>query len=167
MRKIFIPSFLLIIFGCFLLTVSWADESMPSFRNPPSGYEAFPMKNEQPTDNNSALATSLYDMSPQELVKHDINDASGKSLGKIIDVISNRRNKQLYTLVSSGGFLGIGADKYVVPLQRLAFVEGKIYARNDTKQPFAFIKYQANDYVSIAPVNKHIVAFASFEAPMP
>lgn len=48
-----------------------------------------------------------------------VSDSDGKKIGSIGEIVSN--GDHLFAIIQHGGFLGIGADKIAVPLNRLGF----------------------------------------------
>lgn len=55
---------------------------------------------------------------------HDVLDRDGESIGKVSDLLVDERERRVRFLnVKSGGFLGIGADTHVIPVDAITRVE--------------------------------------------
>lgn len=56
---------------------------------------------------------------PSQLIGRTLVDPQGEEIGRISDIVRRKQDKSLQAVVSSGGFLGLGATKLVVPLDQV------------------------------------------------
>jgi len=106
----------------------------------------------------------LSALTPRQLKRMEIDDASGKKIGKVEDVVRSRDDGFIYAVVSSGGLLGIGAKEVTVPVEMLE-VQGnrlRIGATKDELQRWP--EYQEDRYAELGPTSKPISEFSAFEA---
>jgi len=62
-----------------------------------------------------------------ELADKNVYGAQGEQLGSINEVLIDRSGQQ-HAVIGRGGFLGLGEDQYIVPLEQLQMRGGNIYA---------------------------------------
>lgn len=146
-----------------------AQDSMPPSESAPvveyQGAEPVaPATAAQPSGTNKAPSDELYTKSPGDLLSRQINDSEGKPIGKIVDVVSSRQDLHLYTVVKSGGFLGIGASEYLLPIRDLTMKQNEIYTQaTEAEVDASRTDYQPENYVSVKSEYKPLSEFSAFE----
>jgi hypothetical protein len=68
-----------------------------------------------------------------DLLSNVVNDAD-ETIGKVDDLLVSRDGKQLYAVLSIGGFLGMGTRLVVVPYDTLKFNDKKVILPGGTKE---------------------------------
>ncbi len=68
------------------------------------------------------------------LIGEDVQNSKGDSLGKISNLIITPDGKVSNVVVESGGIAGVGADKYVVPFNRVQLSKQQNVAILDVQQ---------------------------------
>src|SRR5690606_34817343 len=72
-------------------------------------------------------------MAASQLVDKVIYGAQGEQLGTINEVLADQSGRQ-YIVVGRGGFLGLGEDQFIVPMEQLQMRDGNFYAPQLSKQ---------------------------------
>lgn len=105
----------------------------------------------------------LYSMTPQQLRKMDVVDATGKEIGDVHSVVHGRGDQDIQVIVSSGGMLGIGDKKVAVSLDELQLVDDKLHISATKDELEARGEYVAEQYVELQPADQPISEFSAFE----
>jgi glucose/arabinose dehydrogenase len=108
--------------------------------------------------------TLLSALTPQQLKHLEIDDASGKKIGKVEDVVRSREDGFIYAVVSSGGLLGIGAKEMTVPVEMLKLQGNRLRIGATKGEVQDWPEYQEDKYAELEPTNKPISEFSAFEA---
>lgn len=71
----------------------------------------------------------------KKVIGTDVKDTSGKSIGKVEDIVLDKQsNNIMYAVVGFGGFLGMGEKYHPLPWRELRYNEGEgSYVVNFTK----------------------------------
>ena len=112
---------------------------------------------------NPSASTELYTMRPEDLIDHEVKDHNGEKIGKISDVVSRQQDGQIFVVIAQGGFMGMGASKYVLPLQDLTKKVDEIYLRDTVSSASVKEQYLKDRYVSVDPEDRPISDFSAFE----
>lgn len=106
----------------------------------------------------------LLRSTPDELEGRAVIGATDQDLGKITQIVSDKGGRQMYAVISTGGFLGIGSTEYVVPLDDLR-VEGELIHLNSTQEQLsAKPRYNEQEFLVVQPNDQPISEFSAFEA---
>ncbi|MBS0581117.1 MAG: PRC-barrel domain-containing protein [Proteobacteria bacterium] len=72
----------------------------------------------------------------KKVIGTDVNDPSGKKIGKVEDVVLDKQsNNIMFAVVGFGGFLGMAEKYHPIPWESLDYDEGEsAYVVNFTKQ---------------------------------
>jgi len=71
--------------------------------------------------------------------------SQGRQLGSINEVLTDRSGQQ-YAVIGRGGFLGLGEDHYLVPMQQIQLYNNNLYAAGLTQQQLRTLpRYQMGD----------------------
>jgi sporulation protein YlmC with PRC-barrel domain len=83
--------------------------------------------------------TELTVADPSEDIRdHDVVDRDGAELGNVADLFIDRSDKRVRFLeVTSGGFLGIGATKFLIPVEAITRISADTVYVNQTRQHIA------------------------------
>jgi hypothetical protein len=114
-----------------------------------------------------ATSNPLYSMTPQQLRKMDVVDATGKDIGGVHSVVHGRDKQDIQVIVSSGGRLGIGDKKVAVSLDELQLVDDKLHLSATKDELEARGEYVADQYVELEPKDQPISEFSAFESAPP
>jgi invasion protein IalB len=93
---------------------------------------------EQPASSGPA-ATAAAPAEPRRqvtastLTDKDLIGANGNELGEIARIVENKNEKKRYVIVSRGGVLGLFEHEYAIPIERIAFKQDKVVARDITE----------------------------------
>ena len=68
-----------------------------------------------------------------ELIGRTVYNRNGEAVGVVDDVVAHRRERVTAVVLSMGGFLGLGADKAVVPVRQLRLQGDRLVAPNLTR----------------------------------
>lgn len=117
---------------------------------------------EQPKINRT-ISSKLYDRRPDELIGKKVHNSNEELVGKIEAVVSSRQDGQVHAVIAKGGFMGMGATTYAVPLFALSINQDKLYLRSASGKNLLDKTYNKQGYVSIEPVNQPISEFSAFE----
>lgn len=83
----------------------------------------------------AAAAASPFDsMRVSDVIGTDIHGAQGEEIGSIEDIVMNRNGNAKAALVDVGGFLGIGAKRVAIPMDRLSLRDDRVVATAMTKE---------------------------------
>lgn len=83
--------------------------------------------------------TELTVADPAEDIRdRDVVDRDGAELGDVADLFIDRSDKRVRFLeVTSGGFLGIGATKFLIPVEAIIRISADTVYVNQTRQHIA------------------------------
>ena len=83
--------------------------------------------------------TELTVADPAEDIRdRDVVDRDGAELGSVADLFIDRSDKRVRFLeVTSGGFLGIGATKFLIPVEAITRISADTVYVNQTRQHIA------------------------------
>jgi hypothetical protein len=109
----------------------------------------------------------------QDLLGYTANELSGmtvfssqtgKEIGKIEALVQGKDGARVSAVVSTGGFLGIGAKERVVPLESFS-IQGDKVALSASKERLAgYPEYQEDRWVEVREKDRPLSEFAGFEA---
>ena len=68
-----------------------------------------------------------------ELVDNNLYGAQGQQIGTVNEVVMDRSG-QSYVVVGRGGFLGLGENQFIVPMNQLQLRSGNLYAPQLSQQ---------------------------------
>jgi hypothetical protein len=131
--------------------------------NPSENTLTSPLQSQQNPDINETINSRLYSMRPDDLIDKEVRNSNEESVGKVSAVVSSRQDGQVHVVISSGGFLGIGATEYVVPLRGLSINEDQLYLRSASGMDVVQKEYLKEGYVMIQPEDRPISEFSAFE----
>jgi sporulation protein YlmC with PRC-barrel domain len=105
----------------------------------------------------------LYSRTPEDVNGMEVIGANGEDIGKIKHVVLGSDRQNVYAVIASGGFLGLGKREFLVPLDELKVV-------GDTKVQLSFTKdaiesrpeYDSAQYRELES-NRAISEFSAFE----
>ena len=70
----------------------------------------------------------------RQLLGQDVYNDKDEKIGKIEDIILNKDRSASYGIVSTGGFLGIGAHDVAIPAKQLQLKSDKLVLPGATKE---------------------------------
>jgi len=111
-----------------------------------------------------SASSSLYSLTPQELRRMDVVDASGEDIGNVSSVVRSRDQENIQLVISSG-FLGSGKT-VAVPLDEVSLMGDKIQLNASRADLEGRPEYQQEQFVELQPADQPISDFAAFE-PLP
>jgi len=117
-----------------------------------------------PEESAIEMTSSLYSASPAELQDRQVLGNDGEKLGRITHIVSDRRSNQVYVIIASGGFLGLGASEHAVPLDSLDRIENQLHLPLTKDELAQREKYQPEEFVAVQPADRPISEFSAFEA---
>ena len=127
-------------------------EVMPPMDNEPGYTSPGSVTNENP----------LYSLTPAELQRDEVIDSTGTRVGTVKSVVTGQDRANAHAVVSSGGFLGIGDNEIVVPLDEMRIMDDKLQV-NETKESLqAREEYKPGVYIELQP-DRPISEFSAFE----
>lgn len=129
----------------------------------PSSADKTEPEMEAQADINKTISSALYSKRPNELLDKQVHNSNEELVGKIEAVVSSREDGQVHVVIAKGGFMGIGATEFVVPLYGLSMNKGKLYLRATSGKTALGQEYSQEGYVSIEPENQPISEFSAFE----
>lgn len=90
---------------------------------------------------------------PRELIGRTLVDPQGKEIGRISDIVRRKQDKSLQAVVSSGGFLGLGEKKRVVPLDQVDVEQegARIKPAIGPRPPERLAHFDQNGYEAVEP----------------
>ena len=106
----------------------------------------------------------LTALTPHQLKHMEIDDATGKKIGKVEEVVRSREDGFIYAVVSSGGLLGIGANEVTVPVEMLELQGNRLRISATKDELQRWPEYQEDRYAELEPTSKPISEFSAFEA---
>ncbi|HRQ56850.1 MAG TPA: PRC-barrel domain-containing protein [Azoarcus taiwanensis] len=110
----------------------------------------------------------LYTRSAAELDGVEVVDAAGDKVGTVKQIVLAPDRKSAHAIISTGGFLGMGASDIMVSLDRLEPLDDKLQMIV-TEEEIAALKDEkpeADKYVEVkgdTPISESIVEFSAFE----
>jgi len=110
-----------------------------------------------------ASLASVSTLTPQQVEDMEVVDSAGEKIGKVDELVRSRQDGLIYAVVSSGGVLGIGADKIPVPLQDLQRQADSLHIGIAKEALRNWPRYHEDQYVELKPSNQPISEFAAFE----
>jgi len=114
----------------------------------------------------ASTTNPLYSMTPQQLSKMDVVDATGEDIGDVHKVVRGGEQDGIQVVISSGGVMGIGDKKVAVSLDDLQLIDDKLHLSSTKQELEAKPEYKADQYVELTPPDQPISEFAAFE-PVP
>ena len=154
-----------------LATPAWAVEDTPGYQgSQPQQETGQPMDAMPPMDNvpgytspgSSGNENPLYSRTPAELKRDEVVDITGSKVGTVKSVVAGQDRASAHAVVSSGGFLGIGASEIVVPLDDMRIKDDKLQVVDTRESLQARGQYQPESYIELTP-NRPISEFSAFE----
>jgi len=92
-------------------------------------------------------AHQLNNRTPENLKGMTVKGSDGEDLGKVDSIVSSRSSGQIYAVIASGGFLGIGERKILVPLSELTVRDkDNLQARFSKEQVKSRPKYDSDQH---------------------
>ena len=119
-----------------------------------------------PQSSTMDASNPLYSMTPQQLRRMDVVDATGEDIGRVQSVVRSRDQEDIQLVVSSGGFLGVGGREIAVPLNQATLIGDKLHLSASRAELESRPQYQSDQYVELQPADQPISDFAAFE-PVP
>jgi sporulation protein YlmC with PRC-barrel domain len=107
----------------------------------------------------------LYTLTPNDLRRGEVIDASGEKVGNIKTVVLEPETESIHAVISSGGILGFGAREIVVSFDELQMSDDKIQVTATKQELQGRGEYVPEEYVELEP-DRPISEFSAFE-PMP
>jgi len=83
--------------------------------------------------------TELTPADPQQDIRHrKVVDSAGESIGEIDDLMIDSKEKKVrFFQVASGGFLGLGARKFLIPVDAISRIDKDIVRITRTREHLA------------------------------
>lgn len=104
----------------------------------------------------------LYSQTPEDLRGLEVVDVAGKKVGKVKTLVLGPDGQSAHAVISSGGFLGLGATESIVSLDSLQLLEGRLQASASVEDLSASGSYDPEQYVELKP-DRPISEFSAFE----
>lgn len=103
-------------------------------------------------------ASSVSEMTVQEIRGSEVNDKGGKKVGSIGKVVRHKENNELGVVVESGGFLGMGGTEIFVPMEELEIQEDSVVWTEQVQEGELDKKneYNAQKFAAIGEQNPNI-----------
>jgi len=105
----------------------------------------------------------LYSMTPQQLRRMDVVDATGEEIGSVQSVVRSRDQENIQLVIGAGGFLGVGGKEVAIPLNEVSLVGDKLHLSSSKAELESRPQYQQDQYVELQPADQPISDFAAFE----
>jgi hypothetical protein len=110
----------------------------------------------------SLTTNPLYSQTPEDLRGLKVVDLAGKKVGKVKTLVLGPDGKSAHAVISSGGFLGLGATERIVSLDSLQLLEGRLQTSASVEDLSASESYDPEQYVELKP-DRPISEFSAFE----
>jgi sporulation protein YlmC with PRC-barrel domain len=105
----------------------------------------------------------LYNRTPDDLSGMEVVGSDGEDIGKIKAVVSGPDHTEVQAVISSGGFLGLGAREILVSLDELQPIDSdKVQARFTQDQVESLPQYESEEYTELES-DRPISEFSAFE----
>lgn len=109
-----------------------------------------------------ASRNPLYERTPEELRRIEVIDPAGETVGRIKTVVLGPERESAHAVISSGGFLGLGARELIVSLDELEMIDDKLHIGVSKEALEARGDYAPEQYVELEP-DRPISEFSAFE----
>jgi sporulation protein YlmC with PRC-barrel domain len=140
-----------------------AETGQPMDAAPPAGDQGDRYLAPQNTGSNNPL----YTMTPNDLRRGEVVDATGEKVGNIKTIVLDPNRESIHAVISSGGILGFGAKEIVVSFDELQLADDKVQATATKQELEGRAEYVSEEYVELE-ADKPISEFSAFEpAPAP
>lgn len=106
---------------------------------------------------------SVAALTPEEVEGMTVVGSADEKIGKVDEVVRSRDDGLIYAVVSSGGVLGIGADKIPVPLQDMQRHGDALQLGIEKQALRNWPEYRKDRYVDLKPEDRPISEFSAFE----
>lgn len=113
----------------------------------------------------AAGTNPIYARTPEDLQGIEVVDVAGKKVGKVKTLVLGPDGQSAHAVISSGGFLGLGAREIVVSLDDLQLLDGRLQTSASAEDVSSGGSYEPDQYVELQP-DRPISEFSAFE-PMP
>ncbi|QJR81631.1 PRC-barrel domain-containing protein [Alteromonas pelagimontana] len=90
-----------------------------------------------------------------ELEGKDLINSQGEDVGEISEVVQNNQDKQLSLVIESGGIMGVGESKSVLPLDEVTLENNKI-VWDKNKDPEQLPEFNESQYVALNQKEKTV-----------
>jgi len=84
----------------------------------------------------------------QTLVGAEVTNLAGETVGEFSKIVVGPANEHA-AVIESGGFLGIGAREYVIPLQQLQVQDDKVLLNMPKNEVEQLPRYQKNEWTDV------------------
>ncbi len=111
----------------------------------------------------AVASNPLYAQTPQDMRGLEVVDLAGKKVGKVKTLVLGPDGQSVHAVISSGGFLGLGATESIISLDSLQLLEGRLQASASAEDLLASGSYDPERYVELKP-DRPISEFSAFEA---
>ncbi|MGY6554339.1 MAG: PRC-barrel domain-containing protein [Wenzhouxiangella sp.] len=91
----------------------------------------------------------LHLHTPNDLEGMEVIGSDRKKIGEVKAIVSRVNESEVHAVISSGGFLGIGATEILVPLDKLKAVGNQLQAEFSHDQLESQPKYETPQYVKL------------------
>lgn len=106
----------------------------------------------------------MMSITPDDLYQRDVIGSEGEKIGQVTDVVSHRESGSIYTVISTGGFLGlIGGTRHVIPLSELHFENKQLHLDTNQEGLSQRKRYEKEVYTLVEPHDQPISEFSAFE----
>jgi sporulation protein YlmC with PRC-barrel domain len=117
----------------------------------------------QMTSRSEMGANPLHSRTPKDLQGMEVIGSDGKNIGKVKAIVATKDRDQVHAVISSGGFLGLGAREILVPLDELEVVGDKQLQADFSQEAIeSRPEYQSREYVELES-DRPISEFSAFE----
>ncbi len=96
--------------------VAFSEDAQPASNNQPTGPAA-----NTPQPPPPAAVTILNDHEVESILGREVVSSAGEDMGRIVDVLVDRRGQVRAAIIDFGGFLGVGSRKIAVDWSALQF----------------------------------------------
>jgi sporulation protein YlmC with PRC-barrel domain len=86
------------------------------------------------TATTTQIPSEFRPMRTEELLGKDVYNSTGEKVGSIDEIVVNRSTRATAAVIGTGGFLGVGEKKIVVPFDRMRMQGGRVTAPGLTKE---------------------------------
>lgn len=175
MIRIYRKTLIATAIAALLSAPAWSDDDKSGFSEAAKSAASKPLNSDSRSeldrlvDGASRAAASnnpLYSRTPASLDGMEVIGSDGGSLGEIVTVVMPRDRSDVHAVVSSGGVLGIGARRILIPIGGLEVTSDEQLQANFNLAAAAKLPEFQREHYGVLETDRRIGDFSAFEPTM-
>lgn len=100
-------------------------------------------------------------LTPADLMQREVINIKGENLGEVKEVRADQTTGDVYAVITMGGFMGIAAEKRLIPLDDLRFKGDMLHIDQTTEEVSNYPELDAEEHLTAIPADRPMNEYAS------